>query len=209
MRLFIPLLFPAFLLPALLCAQGPKAGAMPSGTSYLSVSAGLARSEDGLGFLIKRSASQWTPMASIGAGYRFNRVLGIELRSAYMLTDLSADGTLISKNEPVSVTARHYSLVISPIFHLPLSGRSEVYLGTGVGLLFSNTEMNSASDPDLQTFTTNMGYMVTIGYARQLSSRVMATMQFDFSDPYGSEGVWEGDMGLLNIGIKYAFGHVE
>lgn len=209
MRHFVPLLFPVMLLPALLYAQGPKAGIMPSGTFYVSASAGLARSEDGLGFLVKRSASQWTPMANIGAGYRFNRVLGVELRSAYMLADLKAEGTLLSTNEPVNVTARHYSLVIGPIFHLPLSDRSEVYLGTGAGLLFSNTEMNSPSDPDLQTFTTNIGYMVTIGYARQLSGRVMATMQFDFSDPYGSAGVWEGDLGLLNIGIKYALGHVD
>ena len=180
---FVHLLFPVMLLPGLLHAQGPKAGIMPSGTSYVSASAGLARSEDGLGFLVKRSASQWTPMAGIGAGYRFNRVLGIALRSACMLTDLQAEGTLISNNEPVNVTARHCSLVIGPIFHLPLSGRSEVYLGTGAGLLFSNTEMNSPSDPDLQTFTTNIGYMVTIGYARQLSRRVMTTMAYK-SNPW-------------------------
>jgi hypothetical protein len=31
------------------------------------------------------------------------------------------------------------------------------------------------------------------------------TAQFDFSDAYGSEDVWTGDLGLLNLGVKYSF----
>lgn len=71
-----------------------KAQTMPSKTIYLSASAGLARSEDGIKFLIKNSASQWTPMVNIGLGYRFNKYLGIEIHAATMLTTLKAEGTL-------------------------------------------------------------------------------------------------------------------
>lgn len=46
--------------------------------------------------------------------------------------------------------------------------------------------------------------MVSLGYALRLTDKVAFTLQFDFSDPYGSEDVWEGDLGLLNAGIKYS-----
>jgi hypothetical protein len=47
--------------------------------------------------------------------------------------------------------------------------------------------------------------MVSLGYAYRLTEKVVFTLQFDFSDPYGSEDVWTGDLGLLNAGIKYSF----
>jgi hypothetical protein len=46
--------------------------------------------------------------------------------------------------------------------------------------------------------------MVSLGYAYRLTEKVVFTVQFDFSDPYGSEDVWMGDLGLLNAGIKYS-----
>jgi hypothetical protein len=56
------------------------AQALPNKTFYAHASAGLARSEDGLKFMVKpiESASQWTPQVNVGIGYRFNRYLGIE-----------------------------------------------------------------------------------------------------------------------------------
>ncbi len=190
----------------LFCASIVKviAQTFPNKTLYVHASAGLARSEDGLKFMVKESASQWTPKANFGIGYRFNKYLGIETHAATMLTSLKATGTLVLNNEKAEVTARHSNVMISPKFYLPFGDKSELFLRTGVGFLLSQSEINSPSNPDFKRSTTNIGYMVSLGYAYRVSEKVVFTLQFDFSDPYGSKDVWEGDLGLLNAGIKYS-----
>jgi opacity protein-like surface antigen len=180
-----------------------KAQTMPNKSIYLAATAGLARSEDGLKFLIKSSASQWTPMLNIGFGFRINKYLGIEFNTATMLTKLKAEGILVSNSENAMITTKHSSLIISPIFHFPISSKSEIFLRTGGGVLFSTSKINSFSNPNFKKSTSNIGYMITLGYAQKLSDRLTLTVQFDFSDAYGSKDVWEGDLGLLNIGVKY------
>jgi opacity protein-like surface antigen len=172
-------------------------------TLYVHVSAGLSRSEDGLKFMVKESASQWVPKANLGIGYRFNKYLGIETHAATMLTSLKAKGTLVLNNVKAEVTARHSNVMISPKFYLPLGNKSELFLRTGVGLLLSQSKINSPSNPNFEKSTSNIGYMVSLGYAHKLTDKLVLTLQFDFSDPYGSKDVWEGDLGLLNAGIKY------
>jgi opacity protein-like surface antigen len=193
----------------LFCASSVKAIAQtfPNNTLYAHVSAGLARSEDGLKFMVKESASQWTPKANLGFGYRFNKYLGIETHAATMLTSLKANGTLVLNNEKAEVTARHSNVMISPKFYLPLGDKSELFLRTGLGFLLSQSEINSLSNPDFKKSTSNIGYMVSLGYAHKLTEKIVFTLQFDFSDPYGSKDVWEGDLGLLNAGIKYSLNH--
>jgi opacity protein-like surface antigen len=188
------------------CASSVKviAQTLPNKTLYTHASAGLARSEDGLKFMVKESASQWTPKANLGIGYRFNKYLGIETHAATMLTSLKANGTLVLNNEKAEVTAIHSNVMISPKFYLPLGEKSEIFLRTGLGFLISQSEINSPSNPDLKKSTSNIGYMVSLGYAHKLTDKVVFTLQFDFSDPYGSKDVWEGDLGLLNAGIKYS-----
>jgi hypothetical protein len=39
---------------------------------------------------------------------------------------------------------------------------------------------------------------------KRITNKLALTTQFDFSDSYGSKEVWEGDLGLLSVGIKYA-----
>ncbi len=39
----------------------------------------------------------------------------------------------------------------------------------------------------------------------KVSARMTLTAQFDFSDAYGSEDVWTGDLGFLNLGVRYSF----
>jgi opacity protein-like surface antigen len=177
---------------------------LPNKTLYVHASAGLARSEDGLKFMVKESASQWTPMANLGIGYRFNTFLGIETHAATMLTSLKAKGTLVGNNEKADVTARHTNVMISPKFYLPIGGKSEIFLRTGIGFLLSQSTISSPSNPSFEKSTSNLGYMVSLGYAYRLTEKVVFTLQFDFSDPYGSEDVWTGDLGLLNAGIKYS-----
>jgi len=179
------------------------AQALPNKTLYAHASAGLARSEDGLKFMVKESASQWTPKANLGIGYRFNKYLGIETHAATMLISLKAKGTLVLNNEKAEVTARHSNVMISPKFYLPFGDKSEIFLRTGFGFLRSQSEIKSPSNPDFKKSITNIGYMVSLGYAYRLSDKLVFTLQFDFSDPYGSKDVWEGDLGLLNAGIKY------
>ena len=106
----------------LFCASSIKviAQTLPNKTLYVHASAGLARSEDGLKFMVKESASQWTPKANLGFGYRFNKYLGIETHAATMLTSLKANGTLVLNNEKAEVTARHSNVMISPKFTCPL-----------------------------------------------------------------------------------------
>lgn len=190
----------------LFCASSIKviAQTLPNKTLYVHASAGLARSEDGLKFMVKESASQWTPKANLGFGYRFNKYLGIETHAATMLTSLKANGTLVLNNEKAEVTARHSNVMISPKFYLPLGDKSELFLRTGIGFLLSQSEINSPSNPDFKKSTSNIGYMVSLGYAHKLTEKIVFTLQFDFSDPYGSKDVWEGDLGLLNAGIKYS-----
>jgi opacity protein-like surface antigen len=180
------------------------AQALPNKTLYAHASAGLARSEDGLKFMVKESASQWTPKANLGIGYRFNKYLGIETHAATMLTSLKASGTLVLNNEKAEVTARHSNVMISPKFYLPLGDKSEIFLRTGLGFLLSQSKINSPSNRDFNKSTSNLGYMVSLGYAHKLTDKLVFTLQFDFSDPYGSKDVWEGDLGLLNAGIKYS-----
>lgn len=184
-----------------------EAQTQPGKTAFFAASAGLARSEDGLQFLQKNSASQWTPMLNIGIGYRFNTFIGLETHAATMLTDLKAEGKLVSTNENAKVSARHSNVVISPVFYLPIRPNSEIYLRTGIGLLFSESEITSTSNPVFKKSTSNIGYMITLGYARKLNNRVVLTVQFDFSDPYGGADVWSGDAGLLNAGIRYTLNH--
>jgi opacity protein-like surface antigen len=193
----------------LFCASSIKviAQTLPNKTLYVHASAGLARSEDGLKFMVKESASQWTPKANLGVGCRFNKYLGIETHAATMLTSLKANGTLVLNNEKAEVTARHSNVMISPKFYLPLGDKSELFLRTGLGFLLSQSEINSPSNPEFKKSTSNIGYMVSLGYARKLTEKVVFTLQFDFSDPYGSKDVWEGDLGLLNAGIKYSLNH--
>jgi opacity protein-like surface antigen len=190
----------------LFCASSIKiiAQTLPNNTLYIHASAGLARSEDGLKFMVKESASQWTPKANLGVGYRFNKYLGIETHAATMLTSLKANGTLVLNNEKAEVTARHSNVMISPKFYLPLGDKSELFLRTGLGFLLSQSEINSPSNPDFKKSTSNIGYMVSLGFAQKLTEKIVFTLQFDFSDPYGSKDVWEGDLGLLNAGIKYS-----
>ena len=193
----------------LFCASSIKviAQTLPNKTLYVHASAGLARSEDGLKFMVKESASQWTPKANLGFGYRFNKYLGIETHAATMLTSLKANGTLVLNNEKAEVTAKHSNVMISPKFYLPLGDKSELFLRTGIGFLLSQSEINSPSNPDFKKSTSNIGYMVSLGYAQKLTEKIVFTLQFDFSDPYGSKDVWEGDLGLLNAGIKYSLNH--
>ena len=193
----------------LFCASSIKviAQTLPNKTLYVHASAGLARSEDGLKFMVKESASQWTPKANLGFGYRFNKYLGIETHAATMLTSLKANGTLVLNNEKAEVTARHSNVMISPKFYLPIGDKSELFLRTGLGFLLSQSEINSPSNPDFKKSTSNIGYMVSLGYAHKLTEKIVFTLQFDFSDPYGSKDVWEGDLGLLTAGIKYSLNH--
>jgi opacity protein-like surface antigen len=153
--------------------------------------------------MVKESTSQWTPMANLGIGYRFSKYLGIETHAATMLTSLKAKGTLVGNSEKADVTARHSNVMISRIFYLAFRGKSEIFLRTGVGFLLTQSTISSPSNPDFNKSNSNIGYMVTLGYAYKMSTRTSVTTQFDFSDAYGSEDVWTGDLGLLNVGVKY------
>lgn len=186
-----------------------NAQTLPNKTLYAHASVGLARSEDGLKFMVKESASQWTPKANLGIGYRFSKYLGIETHAATMLTSLKATGKLVTNNEKVDVTARHSNVMISPKFYLPFGDKSEIFLRTGVGFLLSQSTISSPSNPNFEKSTSNFGYMVSLGYAHKLTDKVVFTLQFDFSDPYGSEDVWEGDLGLLNFGVKYSINKIN
>lgn len=198
------------LVVVLLCIYSEaNAQTLPNKTLYAHASVGLARSEDGLKFMVKESASQWTPKANLGIGYRFSKYLGIETHAATMLTSLKATGKLVTNNEKADVTARHSNVMISPKFYLPFGDKSEIFLRTGLGFLLSQSEINGPSNPDFKKSTTNIGYMVSLGYAHKLTDKVVFTLQFDFSDPYGSKDVWEGDLGLLNAGIKYKINKVK
>jgi opacity protein-like surface antigen len=182
---------------------------LPNKTLYIHASAGLARSEDGLKFMIKESASQWTPKANLGIGYRFSKNLGIETHAATMLTSLKATGKLVINNEKADVTARHSNVMISPKFYLPIGGKAEIFVRTGVGFLLSQSKISNPSNPNFEKSTSNFGYMVSLGYAHKLTDKVVFTLQFDFSDPYGSEDVWEGDLGLLNLGVMYSINKIN
>jgi opacity protein-like surface antigen len=186
-----------------------NAQTLPNKTLYAHASVGLARSEDGLKFMVKESASQWTPKANLGIGYRFSKYLGIETHAATMLTSLKATGKLVTNNEKADVTARHSNVMISPKFYLPFGDKSEIFLRTGVGFLLSQSTISSPSNANFEKSTSNFGYMVSLGYAHKLTDKVVFTLQFDFSDPYGSKDVWEGDLGLLNAGIKYKINKVK
>jgi opacity protein-like surface antigen len=159
--------------------------------------------------MVKESASQWTPKANLGIGYRFSKYLGIETHAATMLTSLKATGKLVTNNEKADVRARHSNVMISPKFYLPFGDKSEIFLRTGVGFLLSQSTISSPSNPNFKKSTSNFGYMVSLGYAHKLTDKVVFTLQFDFSDPYGSKDVWEGDLGLLNAGIKYKINKVK
>ena len=186
-----------------------NAQTLPNKTLYAHASVGLARSEDGLKFMVKESASQWTPKANLGIGYRFSKYLGIETHAATMLTSLKATGKLVTNNEKADVRARHSNVMISPKFYLPFGDKSEIFLRTGVGFLLSQSTISSPSNANFEKSTSNFGYMVSLGYAHKLTDKVVFTLQFDFSDPYGSKDVWEGDLGLLNAGIKYKINKVK
>lgn len=186
-----------------------NAQTLPNKTLYAHASVGLARSEDGLKFMVKESASQWTPKANLGIGYRFSKYLGIETHASTMLISLKATGKLVPNNEKVDVTARHSNVMISPKFYLAFSDKSEIFLRTGVGFLLSQSTISSPSNPNFEKSTSNFGYMVSLGYAHKLTDKVVFTLQFDFSDPYGSEDVWEGDLGLLNFGVKYSINKIN
>lgn len=186
-----------------------NAQTLPKKTLYAHGSVGLARSEDGLKFMIKETASQWTPKANMGIGYRFSKFLGIETHAATMLTSLKATGKLVTNNEKADVTARHSNVMISPKFYLPIGGKTEIFLRTGVGFLLSQSKISSSSNPNFEKSTSNFGYMISLGYAHKLTDKVVFTLQFDFSDPYGREDVWEGDLGLLNFGVKYSINKIN
>lgn len=172
---------------------------------YLNFSAGLSRSEDGLAFLVYNSASQYAPMLNVGLGYRLNNYLGFELNGATMIGSISATGTLVSNNQQADVKARHSNLVFSPVLSIPFSTKSEFIFKVGGGLLFSQTEINSTSNPDFKQFADNFGYLVALGYSRRINEKIALSAQFDFSDSYGDKDSWRGDLGLLNIGFKYRF----
>jgi opacity protein-like surface antigen len=179
---------------------GPKAKGL-----YLNASVGLSRSEDGLAFLKTTSTSQWKPMVNIGAGYRITRYLGIELSAATMVGELRAEGTLLLTSQKAKISARHSNLIFSPVLFLPVADRSEVFFRPGLGFLFSRSELAVDNVDSEVTNTSNLGYMVTLGYAHKLSDKLKVTLQFDFSDAYGEKKVWTGDLGLLHAGIRHSF----
>ena len=181
-----------------------NAQSLPIKTIYIHASGGLARSEDGLKFLTTSSTSQWTPMLNVGIGFRLNKYISIETHAATMLISLKAEGILVSNNETVNISARHSNIMIGSKFNLPTGKKSDIFLRTSLGLLLSQSEIKNSTNTILKKPTSNIGYMITLGYARRLSNKVIATLQFDFSDPYGRKDVWEGDMGLLNAGIIYS-----
>jgi opacity protein-like surface antigen len=181
-----------------------NAQSSPPKNLYLIATFGLARSEDGLAFLAKQSTSQWTPMVNIGLGYRFGKHFGVEILSSSMITSLKAEGTLISNTQNAKVTTRHSSIVLSPVFYLPFTTKSEVFVRTGAGLLLSTTKINSSANPNFSKSSSNLGYMVAIGYAYKVNPKLTITGQFDFSDAYGKNDVWTGDLGQLNFGIRYS-----
>ncbi len=174
-------------------------------TVYLNFSAGLSRSEDGLEFLVKESANQWSPMINIGVGYRFNKNLGIELNSSAMVTSIDANGALKSNNQQVKIEARHSNIIFSPVVFLPISNKSEIFLKVGYGVLFSQSKINTSLNNEDKVSTNNTGYLIGLGYNRQITNNIVLSAQFDFSDSYGKKEVWTGDLGLLHIGIRYLF----
>ena len=196
------IIFRSFLL-ILIPFTESKAQTISGSTTYLHASAGLARSEDGLRFLSSYSASQWTPMLNVGLGHRFNRNIGLEAHAATMLTRLNAEGLSVSNNQKTSVAARHSNLMAGLKLFAPMSDRFEMFIRASVGMLFSRSDITAVSDLTLRKSTSNLGYMFSFGFAHRLAGKTVLTIQFDFSDPYGSEDVWYGDMGLLNIGMKF------
>lgn len=92
-----------------------------------------------------------------------------------MVTNLKAEGALLITNEKVNVKARHSNVVITPSFHLPLDAKAKYFLNPKI-----------------------------LGYMKRITNALALTAQFDFSDAYGSKEVWESDLGVLNLGVKYA-----
>ncbi|MCZ8332235.1 MAG: outer membrane beta-barrel protein [Flavobacterium sp.] len=182
-----------------------KAQIHKKNTFYISAAAGLARAEDGLQFLKKTDATQWAPMVNIGVGYKLFKNISLELNSSFMVTNLKAEGTLVTNNEKVEVKANHANIFFNSSFNLPINERSELFFKPGIGLLFSNSEITSTSSAaKIDKSVSNVGFVVTLGYMKRITNKLALTTQFDFSDSYGSKEVWEGDLGLLSVGIKYA-----
>lgn len=174
-------------------------------TVYFSISSGLSRSEDGLAFLLKDSAKQWSPMINLGVGYRYNKNFGLELNGSTMITPISAEGVLVSNNGNVEIEAKHSNIILSPKVFLPFSNKSEIFLKVGCGILFSKSTITTSSNNDNEVFTNNFGYLIGLGYNKKVGESLVFSAQFDFSDSYGKKDVWTGDLGLLHVGISYSF----
>lgn len=171
---------------------------------YFNFSTGLSRSEDGLAFLVKSSAKQWSPMINVGVGYRYNKNFGLELNGSTMITPVSAEGVLVSNNGKVEIEAKHSNVILSPMFFLPFSNKSEIFLKVGCGILFSKSTIATSSNNDNELLTDNFGYLLGLGFNKKVSENLVLSAQFDFSDSYGKKEVWTGDLGLLHVGIRYS-----
>jgi opacity protein-like surface antigen len=173
-------------------------------TVYFSISSGLSRSEDGLAFLLKDSAKQWSPMINLGVGYRYNKNFGLELNGSTMITPISAEGVFVSNSGKVEIEAKHSNVILSPMVFLPFSNKSEIFLKVGCGILFSKSTIATSSNNDNEVFTDNFGYLIGLGFNKKVSENLVLSAQFDFSDSYGKKEAWTGDLGLLHIGIRYS-----
>jgi hypothetical protein len=202
-RTWMMIVAQVFLIILLICPALLSGQALQGDGVYVNAGIGASRSDDGLTFLAASKVMQWAPMLSLGLGLRINDYLGIEAHSAIMLSDLAAHGTVLSTNEQAIVTAGHQSFVISPKLYLPLTVNSELFLRVGAGFMLSQSTVRVGSNSPTPITTSNMGYMVTIGHARQIVGRYVATLQYDFSNTYGAAGVWRGNVGLVSIGILY------
>jgi predicted porin len=169
---------------------------------YSSLAFGYSRAQDAIPSIIVKDVEQMAFHIRAGFGYQFTKNLAVELSYATQTSPLSATGQSAANSLTTKVNSLYSSAGLHLVGLLPLNKTNQLFLSAGYGtLILKSTITQNGSEEKFSI--TNGGILLAAGYHRSLSNRVGLQIRFDFSNSYGNEKAWKGDLGCLSIGADY------
>lgn len=164
---------------------------------------GYARAEDGITTVKTNALEQMAISFRLGAGYSFSQYFSSSVNYLYT-SRLSAKGVTIADNKTGELAPVNSALSLTVTGALPI-GKSSVEFSAGPALLSQNLRRQVQDMPVKTIVTNNIGFHIAAGYRYRISEKWSIKAGFDFMNPFGNKDNWEGDLGMLNVCLRYSF----
>ena len=169
---------------------------------FIELGGGYARAEDGIPSVELSSLQQLSPSLRLAVGYSINANLSV-IAQYIAVAEMKANGVVKTTSQTVELRPSFHTIAFDLVGTVPIEKISLELFG-GPAYLRQRLVREEQNQSGRTLVTGNVGLHLAAGVRYQFTERVSTALRFDFMNPFGDTKHWEGDVGVVNVALRYS-----